>query len=278
MEIEVYDMKIGEIVKDSLRYPFSDWKKILILGIILLIYSSHIVTYLVLLIFFMFLNVSNLSNVLSNNIIIPIVSGLYDVIGVLFLFFIFGYLFKIIKSSLNGSAELPILDDFIEIFKDGVKVYLVFIVYSIPVILFSLIFAGSLRFVTDPTPITIFIAYFDGIGDVFGAMLGIYLLIILYSIIIFPISYLALANMANKNRALREAFRLKEIFNRISTLGLKNLTVFYLITIIPVYITVYIITIFGIGIIYGIVVLIVAPYLKMYLYRLVALLYMSKEC
>ncbi len=65
MEIEVYDMKIGEIVKDSLRYPFSDWKKILILGIILLIYSSHIVTYLVLLIFFMFLNVSNLSNVLS---------------------------------------------------------------------------------------------------------------------------------------------------------------------------------------------------------------------
>jgi hypothetical protein len=30
-------MNIKEIVKDSLRYPFSDWKKILIFGIVLLI-------------------------------------------------------------------------------------------------------------------------------------------------------------------------------------------------------------------------------------------------
>ncbi len=30
-------MKVSEIVKDSLRYPFSDWKKILIFGIIILI-------------------------------------------------------------------------------------------------------------------------------------------------------------------------------------------------------------------------------------------------
>jgi hypothetical protein len=224
------------------------------------------------------LNVSGLSNVLSNNIILPIVSVLYNGIGVLFLFFILGYLFKIIKSSLNGSVKLPILDGFIEMFKDGAKVYLVFIVYSIPVILFSLIFAGSLRFIIDPTPITIFIAYSEGIGNVFGAMLGIYFLIILYSVIIIPISYLALANMANKNSELREAFRFREIFNRISTIGLKNLTVFYLITLIPFYITAYIITIFGIGIIYGIIIiLIVAPYLKMYLYRLVALLYMSQE-
>jgi hypothetical protein len=30
-------MSMGEIVKDSLRYPFSDWKKFLIFGIISLI-------------------------------------------------------------------------------------------------------------------------------------------------------------------------------------------------------------------------------------------------
>jgi hypothetical protein len=30
-------MKVSEIVKDFLRYPFSDWKKILIFGIIILI-------------------------------------------------------------------------------------------------------------------------------------------------------------------------------------------------------------------------------------------------
>ncbi len=32
---ELYYMNIAEIVKDSLRYPLSDWKKILILGIIM---------------------------------------------------------------------------------------------------------------------------------------------------------------------------------------------------------------------------------------------------
>jgi hypothetical protein len=31
-------MNMGGIIEDSLRYPFSDWKKILILGIIVLIY------------------------------------------------------------------------------------------------------------------------------------------------------------------------------------------------------------------------------------------------
>ena len=79
----------------------------MILGIIILIYSSHTVNYLVLIIFATVLNVSNLGTVLSSNIIIGTASGLYNVIGVLFSFFIFGYFFRIIKSSLKGSVKLP---------------------------------------------------------------------------------------------------------------------------------------------------------------------------
>ena len=30
-------MNMSEIIKDSLRYPFSDWKKILILGLIVIV-------------------------------------------------------------------------------------------------------------------------------------------------------------------------------------------------------------------------------------------------
>lgn len=99
-------------------------------------------------------------------------------------------------------------------FKDGVKVYLVFIVYSIPVIMFSLIFSGSLRFITDQGPITIFIAYSEGIGTVSVAKFGIYFLVILYLVIIIPVSYMALANMANNDSKLNYAFRFREIFNK----------------------------------------------------------------
>ncbi|WP_158304903.1 hypothetical protein [Methanobacterium lacus] len=40
-------MTMKSIFEDALRYPFSDWKKILILGILLLIYTSNMLGYAV---------------------------------------------------------------------------------------------------------------------------------------------------------------------------------------------------------------------------------------
>jgi Protein of unknown function (DUF4013) len=107
-------MNISEIIKDSLRYPLTDWKKYLILGILILIVTTFI----------------NGPFIVPNLIIIGYIIG----------FFVIGYLFRIIKSSLNGNDVLPKFYNWGEMFSDGVKVLIVGIVYSIPAILIILIF------------------------------------------------------------------------------------------------------------------------------------------
>ena len=122
-------MNMGGIIKDALRYPLSDWKKIIVLGFITLI--------------------SNLSglyvvDVFINNYAIIL---LLDLIGVLVSFFIFGYVFRIIKSSLNNVDELPKYNAWWGMFKDGIRVYIVHLVYLIPVLLILLVFAHKFLYV-----------------------------------------------------------------------------------------------------------------------------------
>ena len=69
-------MKISEIIKDSLRYLFSDWRKILIFGFILLF--SSVTTF-----FFQFR--------------LNIISTLLFLIGFIISFFLLGYEFRIIS-------------------------------------------------------------------------------------------------------------------------------------------------------------------------------------
>jgi len=102
-------MNMGNIIKDSLRYPFSDWKKIIIFGFILLF--SRVTTF-----FFQFR-------------LYMITSLLIFLIGVLILFFLLGYEFKIIKSTFNGAKELPKLNDWTDMFISGIKIYIVRLVY-----------------------------------------------------------------------------------------------------------------------------------------------------
>ena len=50
-------------------------------------------------------------------------------------FLINGYKFRIIKTSLGGLAELPVFNNWIEMFVDGIKVSIVVVVYLLPTIL-----------------------------------------------------------------------------------------------------------------------------------------------
>ena len=83
-------MEIGEIVSDSVKYPTSDWTKIIILAVIL---------------------------------IIPIV----NFIGI-------GYVIRIIKGTLASLDDLPDFDEVGELFIDGLKVFVVGIVYALSLI------------------------------------------------------------------------------------------------------------------------------------------------
>ncbi|HHY00437.1 MAG TPA: DUF4013 domain-containing protein [Methanothermobacter sp.] len=112
-------MATKEIVIDSLKYPLSDWKKILTLGIIIFAIS-----------------VARSSDYLGvTNVVINL---LFIIAGFIIGFFVNGYLFRILKSSLDDVNELPKFDNWIEMFRDGLKVYLVALVYILPVILILL--------------------------------------------------------------------------------------------------------------------------------------------
>ncbi|MGB8233564.1 MAG: DUF4013 domain-containing protein, partial [Methanobacterium sp.] len=108
-------MNIGKIIKNSLRYPFQDWKKIFLLGIILLISSTLV----------------DLAVFAQNNI----ETGLLVIFGLILVLFAYGYSLRIIKSSQTGGMKLPPFNKWSNMLNSGVKVLIVGIVYFIPVIL-----------------------------------------------------------------------------------------------------------------------------------------------
>lgn len=263
-------MNISEIVKDSIKYPFSDWKKILILGIITVFSGIS--------------GIAVLLGTLTNTLIYLLI-----IIGSLISFFIGGYSFKIIISSLAGIDELPKFEAWIEMFINGIKVEIVSIVYLIPVFLITLVFA-ELAFISIlgyPTlnvevSNTLFYAGLNALNAV-GA--GTWALIAtLYLIIITPISVMAVANMANNNSKLSAAFKLREIVNKIGNIGWLNFIKWYIVIGI-LYLAIYAVAellIFGIFSIINpivgvvLILLILTPYILMYLYRAVALIYKSE--
>jgi hypothetical protein len=261
-------MNFGETLKDSKSYPLSDWKKLLMLGILILF--SILVN-----IFYIFGGLRNL----------PAVVALW-IFGFIALLIMSGYGFRIIITSLNGSNELPKFYAWLEMLKNGAKMLMVGIVYLIPILIFTLIFYASLFVyavsgILGGTPLGILVYILEGLFNSFlqGKLLhvlaakGIPLLVVLiYYFVIIPIYYVAIANMAKNNGKLRTAFNLGEILKKIRAIGFKKISIFYLL-IIPFLI----ISWFEyVNIVYLILAaLIVIPYLKILIFRFVGLIYID---
>lgn len=261
-------MNIMSIIKDAVMYPFTDWKKILILGFIMLFSTVNV--------FFIFS--------FQINIVLFL-------IGLLISFFVLGYVFRIIRSSLDGANELPKFNSWNGMFKDGVKIYIVQLVYLIPIIFITSIFSSSfLGLISNPSPLGPFPFYLEEIiRTLFGETpiasqlwLWVSILIIsLYLFLIIPILFMGLVNMVKNNGKLHTAFNFREIFHKITNNGLKPLIIWYLAIVIPFSIIFLIAQNLYIGDIYqslGHVLLQVIgfSYLAMYLYRLVTLFYKSE--
>ena len=105
-------MSIKEIIIDSIKYPFLDWKKILILGLIVVIYKIPL---------------NMFPNILQNGFAYP-----FLVIALLINCFIIGYFFKIIQYFSKDTREIPKFSKWVNLFKNGFKVTCVSLVYSIP--------------------------------------------------------------------------------------------------------------------------------------------------
>jgi hypothetical protein len=85
-------MNITELIKDSLKYPVSDWKKIIVLGIFIVIGG-----------------ISSLLNLIdiTNYVIVLIFVGIGLISGLL----VDGYLFRIVKTSVDSENKLPKFND-----------------------------------------------------------------------------------------------------------------------------------------------------------------------
>ena len=256
-------MDINEIVGDAVRYPLSDWKKILILGIIMV-----------------FTELSALFNSFGGLENTELTLLLTFVGFVLIGLFARGYQFRIIKSSLSNIEALPEFNDWLNMLMDGIKLLIVNIIYLIPGILILAVAAlsilpqlGSINSNPSASDVNLILS-----------SIVIFSIAILYFIVIIPIMYMAIAHMAKNDSKLSAAFRLREILNKISTIGWIDLLIWYIVTGIIFSVLFFIGSIIT-GVIgrlifapLGIILmsLLVTPYLYMYLYRSVALFYTSK--
>ncbi len=217
-------MNIGAIVKDSLKYPLSDWKNYLIFGIIIVFANSY----------FEFSSLTQNSGLLIALVIVWFIMGL----------FAFGYMFKIIKSSLKGADKLPEFNNWSHIGMEGAKVFIVYIAYLIPVILIVLLIwlnsefteFNLISFLSFSLPSKIW----PGITGLSATTLDLPIMTVegvitsylgmLYTILVIPIILIAVANMAYYKGELNSGFKIREIFEKISLIGWKNLIKWYIAT------------------------------------------------
>jgi hypothetical protein len=151
-------MDIGDVISDSLRYPTSNWSKVVILSVLFL---------------FSFF-------------IIP-------------LFLALGYLFKVVKSSLAGAEELPDFEAWGEMMVDGLKLFLVYLIYTLPALIigiFSFISMWSaIRSLSYMTQINGITSTPNMLFCVLGSTLLVGLIIVgLYILVIYPIMMVAIGN------------------------------------------------------------------------------------
>ncbi len=220
-------MDIGDIISDAIRYPSSNWGKVIILGVI----------------------------TIASFLIVPI-------------FLLIGYVFRIIKATLAGLDELPEFDEIGEMFVDGLKVFVVGIVYFIPVYIIALIlglFIGS----TNASAVTL-----D--PYMIWAMVIGYLIYIIVALIVGLVEVIAIANMAYYDGELGAAFRFSEVLDHIARIGWGKYIATYIVIAVIAAIG-FLIGFATLFILVGFILLplVITPYIYMFGSRAIALLFID---
>lgn len=223
-------MDIGEIVSDSIKYPSSNWGKVLILGVIMI----------------------------ASILIVPI-------------FLVYGYVFRIIKATLAGVDELPDFDEIGDMFVDGLKIFVVAIVYAIPVyiiaLILNLIIGASMNVTSTTTSLD---------PTMFWGLIAGNIVFLIVALIIGLVEVIAIANMAYNDGELGAAFRFSDIMNIIATIGWGKYIATYIVIAIIGAIGFFIgmLTMF-ILIGFLLLPLVIAPYIAMFGSRAIGLLVAS---
>lgn len=204
------------------------------------------------------------------------------ILGILFLisflivpaFLSMGYLFRVLKLSIDGVDNLPDFERWGEMFVDGLKVFVVQLTYFI--IPFAFIFIGLW------TSITSLMALQDAgstMNPTFSLSLtwGLIFLGLAMAVIFGAFFTIALANMAYYDGEIMAAFRFKEILDTISNISWVDFIVWYVVMItigLSMLVTAIII---GLIPILGLIISILAiyPYINLLFARALGLLFLS---
>lgn len=191
-------MNLGSIFSNAIRYPFGDYKKLLMVGIIILITGlpQLAITY----------------GVDSTVILV-----LY-VIELIFGILLAGYYVSVVRNGAHYSDEIPDLD-FVKNFKDGLKSIVISFIYLI-----------------IPTVIVVLVIFFTGaIGaslDHIGTSLIISILVAVILYILFGIlEIVAIARFAYYDD-WGEALSIGTVYDDAKSIGFFNIIVFLFVMIL----------------------------------------------
>lgn len=234
-------MDIGDVISDSLRYPTSDWSKLVIVGVLFLISFLIIPTFLVLGYMFRVIKAS--------------LAGVEE---------------------LPAFEEwVEMLLEGIKLF----LVYIIYSLPAIIIAIISFVSLWSsltsLTYITQTNGTTVtpdmFFALFGG-----SALIGL-IIAGLYTLVIYPIMAVAIGNMAYYNGEFSAAFRFNEILSIISQIGWVDLIIWYIVLIMVGIAIGFLVSIIAIIPILGwiFLIFIVYPYFYLFYARAVAWLYSS---
>ena len=205
-----------------------------------------------------------------------IILGILSIISFLIIpvFLVLGYFLRIIKATIAGSDELPEFDEWGDMLIEGLKVFIVELIYFIiPAIIIIIGTWASLG--------SLIAAQGAGIASstaIFGLLGGFMLIGVIIAIVIGLIATIAIANMAYYDGELSAAFKFSEIMDHISQIGWVDYIIWYIVMILIAFVIGIISSILN-ALIIGIVLtpLIIAPFAQMFYARSLALLFTSKD-
>lgn len=189
-------MSLKEIFSDSIRYPFSDVSKFVIIGILALIAS--------------------MSGILTNYTVDGAVMSIAGVISFIAALTVNGYGVSVIKSGIDMSADVPGLD-FVNNIVDGVKVLIINFIYFIIPLVIVLILAGlsTMGLLVDEK-------VFLGLGVT--VIIAAVILYILFAIM----AYVAVARFASTGE-FSDALALRDVFGDVKRIGILKIIGFVIL-------------------------------------------------
>ncbi|MBZ9570280.1 DUF4013 domain-containing protein [Methanobrevibacter sp. TMH8] len=281
-------MNITELFENSLKYPAGNWVKVIILGVLLLIPS----------IFAILLGVSA---IFRQPILTAVLGVIFVILLIVLTFIIYGYSLSVTRETISRSDDLPEFQ-WMKNFIDGIKYFIVHIVYYI-----------------IPVAITLLVAYLTGFFEQFATLWNYVLqsftaasqnatitatnatmippqliadlqtsaiIVAVVAIILFIIFSLllmiAIAKLAETN-SLGAAVSLGDVFQDIGKIGWGKYIVWFILLYVIIFIIQAIVGALGsvplLGFIIGIIsVLVITPYLTIFSSRALGLIYNeSKE-